>query len=210
MEATELCIIMDECGSDKGKKDINKSWHNYTLVYYNLFKEIKNNNLRVFELGLGTNNVNMPSNMGANGKPGASLYGWARFFPNANIYGADIDYDILFQTDRIKTYYCDQLNPVDIKTMWSNVELWEPFDIIIEDGLHEYKANVSFFENSIHKLKRGGFYIIEDINANMLPLWEEKIQEWKIIYPELNFKLVRIPNTNNNWDNNLLIVKYNI
>ena len=52
--------------------------------------------------------------MGINGKPGASLYGWSDFFPNSKIFGADIDINILFRTERIKTYYCDQLNPNDI------------------------------------------------------------------------------------------------
>ena len=209
-QSTPLCEIMGRHKSDKGNINITDSWHNYTTFYYSIFEKLQEKNLRIFELGLGTNNPNLPSNMGVNGRPGASLYGWMRFFPNAKVYGADIDRDILFQTDRIKTYYCDQLNPVDIKTMWSNTELWEPFDIIIEDGLHEFKANVCFFENSIFKLKRTGYYIIEDLIVTTLPLWGEKIKEWKIIYPELNFKLVKIPNIINNWDNNLLIVTYNI
>ena len=209
MESTELCKIMGDCGSDKGSELITHSWHNYTLLYYKIFKEKKMENLRVFELGLGTNNTYVKSNMGINGKPGASLYGWEKFFPNAKIYGADIDRDILFQTNRIKTYYCDQLNPEDIKKMWSNKDLWEPFDIIIEDGLHEFEANVCFFENSIFKLKRGGYYIIEDIITNTLPVWKEKLEEWKIIYPQLHFELVSIPSFVNNWDNTLLVVSYN-
>lgn len=208
MEPTELCTIMGEYGSDKGHKNINTCKHNYTQVYYKLFNPIKNNKLRVFELGLGTNNTLLKSNMGADGKPGASLFGWRQFFPNATIFGADIDKDILFQTDRIKTYYCDQTNPEEIKRMWSNKELWAPFDIIIEDGLHEFDANVTFFENSIHKLKKGGFLIIEDIVINTLPLWQEKLKEWEIIYPEYKFKLLNLPNSINNWDNIILIVQY--
>ena len=43
------------------------------------------------------------------------------------------------------------------------------FDIIIEDGLHTFEANKCFFENSIHKVKRGGIYIIEDITNIDLP-----------------------------------------
>lgn len=209
MESTELCKIMGDFGSDKGSEKIKDSWHNYTLLYYKIFKNMKMKNLRIFELGLGTNNIALKSNMGINGKPGASLYGWAKFFPNAGVYGADIDRDILFQTDRIKTYYCDQENVETIKQMWNNRELWEPFDIIIDDGLHEFKANVCFFENSIFKLKRGGYYIIEDIIKNTIDLWKEKIEEWKIIYPELRFDLVTLPSLVNNWDNILLIVRYN-
>ena len=112
----------------------------------------------MFELGLGTNNVNVTSNMGTNGRPGASLYGWSEFFPNSKIFGADIDKGILFNTDRIKTFYCDQTNP----------------DIIIEDGLHTYEANVCFLENSIHKLKVNGYYIVEDIIYSDINLFNQK------------------------------------
>ena len=72
-ESTPLCEIMGRHGSDKGSGDILNSWHNYTTLYHSLFKEIRRKPLRVFELGLGTNNVTLASNMGADGKPGASL-----------------------------------------------------------------------------------------------------------------------------------------
>ena len=101
---TPLCEIMGKHQSDKGSINIDSSWHNYTTFYYSIFKDLREKNLRVFELGLGTNNVNVPSNMGPNGRPGASLYGWSEFFPNADIFGADIDTDILFNTDKIKTF----------------------------------------------------------------------------------------------------------
>ncbi len=97
--------------SDKGHENIIASWHNYTTFYYSIFKDFNEKPLRLFELGLGTNNVNLPSNMGPQGKPGASLYGWREFFPNSEIFGADIDTDILFNADRIKTFYCDQTKP---------------------------------------------------------------------------------------------------
>jgi SAM-dependent methyltransferase len=163
--------------------------------------------LRVFELGLGTNNLSMPSNMGANGKPGASLYGWREFFPNSNIYGADIDMNILFESERIKTYYCDQTNPVLIKMLWNQTELVDGFDIIVEDGLHEYHANVCFFENSAHKLNVGGYFIIEDILHYELRRFESKIGEWISKFPDLEFTLLRIPSQRNKHDNNLLVIK---
>lgn len=211
MEPTELCEIMGRCGSDKGHKNINNSWHNYTLFYYKLFKDIKNNNLRVFELGLGTNNPHIKSNMcwfTNGGTPGASLIGWQEFFPNALIFGADIDRDILFSKDRIKTYYCDQTNPLEIKKLWDHPELWEPFDIIIEDGLHECYANICFLENSIYKLKRGGYYIIEDISESIIPELEEKVKQWEIIYPEIKFEIIRLHHEINKSDNNILVASY--
>jgi hypothetical protein len=205
--ATPLCEIMGRNRSDKGNVDISSSWHNYTTVYYSLFRDMTEKPLRIFELGLGTNNVNLPSNMGAYGRPGASLYGWSEFFINANVFGADIDKDILFQTDRISTFFCDQTNKESIKNMWEMPELNEGFDIIVEDGLHEYNANVCFFENSIHKLNLGGYYIIEDITTEDSFLFINKISEWEVKYPGLDFELINIPSLVNTFDNRLLVIQ---
>jgi hypothetical protein len=204
--STPLCEIMGRNRSDKGNIDIVHSWHNYTTFYYSIFKELQYNPLRIFELGLGTNNVNIPSNMEAHGRPGASLYGWNEFFPNSYIFGADIDKDILFETDKIKTYFCDQTKEDIIKNMWEEPDLQEEFDIIIEDGLHTYDANVCFFENSIHKLKSNGIYIIEDIHINEKYLFENKLKEWEIKYTDLSFNLIFIPSRVNYYDNNILFI----
>jgi SAM-dependent methyltransferase len=209
-QATPLCEIMGRNGSDKGSIDITTSWHNYTTFYYSIFKDIRQKKLRIFELGLGTNNVNIPSNMGPNGRPGASLYGWAEFFPNSDIFGADIDTQILFKKDRIKTFYCDQTNPYLIQYMWNQPELKENFDIIIEDGLHVFEASVCFFENSIRKLNPGGYFIIEDILVKTETQFMNKIKEWENIYKDCTFKLLNIPSTrNSNCDNMLLVIYRN-
>ena len=200
---TVLCEIMGRYKSDKGHLDITESWHNYTTLYYCLFKEWREKPLRLFELGIGTTNESMASNMGTDGRPGASLYGWHEFFPHAKIVGADIDKDILFQTDAIQTFYCDQTNPDTIKTMWDTLD---PFDIIIEDGLHTFHANVCFFEHSIHKLNKNGYYIIEDILREEETLFLEKIKEWEMMYPDCIFTFIRIPSSKNHFDNTLLVV----
>jgi hypothetical protein len=103
-QSTPLCEIMGRNKSDKGSVNITESWHNYTTFYYSIFKPMRDEKLRIFELGLGTNNVNFQYNMGVNGRPGASLYGWQEFFPNSYIFGADFDNNILFNTDKIKTF----------------------------------------------------------------------------------------------------------
>jgi SAM-dependent methyltransferase len=203
---TKLCEIMGRNKSDKGDVDISNSWHNYTTFYYSIFKNLNENKLRVFELGLGTNNINIPSNMGINGRPGASLYGWSEFFPNSDIFGADIDTNILFNTDKIKTFYCDQTNPEIIKKMWDEPNLQDNFDIIIEDGLHTFNANICFFENSIHKLKPNGYFIIEDILNTEEYLFINKIKEWETQYKNCLFTLLKIPSNCNIYDNTLLVV----
>ena len=205
-KSSPLCEIMGRHGSDKGSINIEYSWHNYTTFYYSIFKDLREKPLRVFELGLGTNNINIPSNMGPDGIPGASLYGWSEFFINSHIFGADIDTDILFNTDKIKTFYCDQTNPEIIRKMWNEPDLQDNFDIIVDDGLHKFNANVCFFENSIHKLKPNGYFIIEDINLVEEHLYENKIKQWESQYIDCIFTLFKIPSSINRHDNTLLVV----
>jgi hypothetical protein len=204
--STELCEIMGKCKSDKGNKNITESKHNYTTFYFNIFKNIRYDNLKIFELGIGTNNLDISSNMGIDGTPGASLYGWSEFFPNSYIYGGDIDKRILFQNDRIKTYFCDQTNKNTIKEMWDSID--ENFNIIIEDGLHDFEANVCFFENSIHKLSKNGYFIIEDIKHCDIFLFNNIIEKWKFKYDHLLFYFLKIPSKVNFKDNNMLVVNY--
>jgi predicted transposase YbfD/YdcC len=208
---TELCEIMGRNKSDKGHIDIMSCKHNFTTFYHSIFNNIKNNNINIFELGLGTFYSDISSNMGPNGTPGASLYGWSEYFKNANIYGADIDKRILFNTDRIKTFYCDQTDKNSILSMWNLSELSNiKFEIILEDALHTFEANKCFFENSIHKLSKTGYYIIEDIRIYEFHYFEEQIKRWEEEYPELLFTLLKVPSTVNVKDNNLLVVKYKV
>jgi hypothetical protein len=207
--STPLCEIMAKNKSDKGNPNIEKAWHNYTILYYDMFKDLKDKNIRIFEIGIGANDPNIEINLVNNSTPGASLYGWAEFFPNALIFGADIDQQIMFEFDRIKTYYCDQTDSESIKKLWCHSELNEDFDIIIDDALHTVDANKCFFENSIHKLKKGGFFIIEDID-NYIEKHKMKLQIklWEKQYPHLSFQFISLFSYWNDLNNNLVVIHY--
>lgn len=200
---TPLCLLMDKYGSDKGPRKGNTTHHTYTREYHQLFKDKIDAALNVFELGLGTNNTKVPYNMGVHGRPGASLRGWRDYFPQSVVYGADIDKGVLFQENRINTMYCDQTVPSVIRAMWEPLPM---MDIIIDDGMHQFEANVTFFENSIHKLAPNGIFVIEDICYGELPHFKRKIDEWKRVYPTLLFEL-RILSGGNPSDNNMLLVR---
>jgi len=81
-----------------------------------------------------------------------------RFFPNAVIYGCDIDKDILFNEKRIKTFYCDQTDRLTIKKMIETIGESD-FDVIIDDGLHTFGAGITLFEVMIDYLADNGLYI---------------------------------------------------
>ncbi len=202
---TKLCWIMLRHGSDKSYHS-----HNYTTVYSALFKELGDRPLRIFELGLGSNNPAMPFHMGTEGIPGASLRGWRENFPHAQVYGADIDRDSLFEEDRIKTYQCDQLSQRSICELWAQPDLQEGADIVIEDGLHTFEGNVSFLEGSLEHLRPGGLYVIEDIRQDTAAGWWTRLEAvYSSRYPECAFAFVSLPTFADVRDNNLLVVRRN-
>lgn len=167
-----LSRLCDRYGSDKGAiaksgHVHNKRPHTYTDCYARLFNHCRLHVAKVFECGLGTNNTTVPSNMGRHGKPGASLRVGRDYFPNATVIGADIDRKILFEEDRIRTYYVDQRDPRAIAALWAAVGLTD-FDLMIDDGLHTFEAGTCLFLNSIDKLAPEGIYVVEDVGMEDL------------------------------------------
>ena len=200
---TEMCRVMTKHDSDKGQ-----GWHNYTTVYSVLFDKLRDEPLRIFEVGLGTNNPKLASSMGANATPGASLRGWRELFPRALVYGADIDRGILFEDDRIKTFYCNQLDSVAIRDLWSQPDMQDGMDIIIDDGLHTFESNISFLEGSLEHLRPAGVYVIEDIFQKTIERWRSQLETiYSKRFPDHEFALVELPNSSSDPDNNLLIIR---
>ena len=162
----ELGNIMKRYGSDKSTK------HNYNIIYYHIFNMLGISNIKdVLEIGIGTNNPKLVSTMGSSGKPGASLKAFKTFLPKATIYGCDIDKNILFNEDRIKTCYVDQLKFETFNEIEKHLECKE-FDIIIDDGLHSIGANFNTLLFAMDHLKPNGCFIIEDIMPNTLDVWQ--------------------------------------
>jgi hypothetical protein len=169
---SELSALCDKYGSDKGEivttgHPYNWPSHTYADFYEELFGHCRGCLKNVFECGLGTNNPHVPSNMGISGKPGASLRVWRDYFPNARIYGADIDAKTLFQEERIATFHLDQTSPESIARVWKTVDADE-FDLMIDDGLHTFEAGICLFENSFFKLRTSGIYVIEDVQVDSM------------------------------------------
>jgi len=162
-------------------------------------KEVK----KFLEIGLGTNDLSLASNMGEDGKPLASLRAWRDYFVNANIYGADIDKNILKDEERIKTFYVDQTNPETISALFEQIGL-DKFDVILEDGLHEFNANICFFENAIDYLDDNGVYIIEDI------YYKDKIKFINYFKNlKYNFSIIDLYHQTNIANNCVIVVRKN-
>lgn len=97
---------------------------------------------------------------------GGSLQYLSDKFPDAKIYGIDIEDKTQYNTDNITTYIVNQedRNALNKFLEETNVE----FDIIIDDGGHTMKQQQVSFGTLFKSLKKGGIYILEDLHTSRL------------------------------------------
>jgi hypothetical protein len=160
--ASKLKSLFDNYGSDKANA------HDYHLVYGSILSE-PDSVTAIIEVGIGTNNGDIVSNMQGEGKPGASLRAFREFLPRARIYGADFDRACLFEEQRIKTFFVDQTAPQPFDLISSAID--GDFDLIIDDGLHSPNANIATLTFALARLKVGGWFVAEDIAPAAVPVW---------------------------------------
>jgi hypothetical protein len=182
--------IIDWYGSDKNLSG-------YTPYYIEIFESIREKQIDLLEIGIGTIISSAPSSMAntsiKNYKPGASLRSWQEYFPNAKIFGGDIQLDTQFEEDRIKTFLFDSTKKNECDDTLNDMV----FDIIIDDGWHAPYAQLDTFNNLFSRVKSGGYYIIEDIElGGNSPL-----------FGELEKKLNGIKYTTSNIKNLIIICK---
>jgi hypothetical protein len=161
--ADVLGALFRKFGSDKA------TGHGYHLLYGAILKR-RHEVSSVLEIGVGTNNLDVVSNMGTSGVPGASLRAFREFLPNATIFGADADERVLFQEDRIRTYFVDHTDLSSLEALGRHIP--DHVDLIVDDGLHSPNANLAVLAFSLGRLKNGGWLVIEDIPERALPLWQ--------------------------------------
>lgn len=191
---SELCEIMQHYNSDKS------TVHSYTQLYDFLFRDIRETAQNVLEMGIGSVDPNFAYTMGANGTVGASLRGWRAYFTQAQIFGADIAEKELFEEERIKTFFANQLDIPSIQSMFKKTGV-EKFDVIIDDGLHCFEANHTFLRVAIDHVKDGGLYIIEDIAPRGIEAFVSLLEKM-----ELNAAFVQLPKHPGRFDNNMFII----
>ena len=160
----KLKNLFNQYGSDKTRSSL-------VYIYFYIFSNFKINSL--LEIGLGTNNIKVRSNMGLDGKPGASLRVF-RDYLGIKIYGADVDKKILFNEKNIQTYFIDQLENRTIKNIKKSIP---KLDLIIDDGLHQPDANLNVILELLDHLNPKGILVIEDIEPNFVHIFKiiEKI-----------------------------------
>lgn len=150
----ELSMIATRYGTDKGPLG-----HNYTCVYSLFFSPLKNNPIALLEIGF---------------YQGASIALWDAYFihPQTRIYAIDFD-DTYFNrivscSNRCSVHRIDQENPVQLHMFIDT--MCNAFDVIIDDGGHSMRQQITSFTVLFPYVKPGGIYIIEDLHTSY---WHE-------------------------------------
>jgi len=124
--------------------------HFFTDFYDKKLSSLRNLNLNILEIGIWK---------------GESLKMWKEYFPNSQIYGVDINNLKFLEEERICIEQADQTDIERMNTVFPNIK----FDLIIDDGGHSmYQQQLSLI-SMFHRVKRGGFYILEDLHTSLSP-----------------------------------------
>ena len=144
----ELTILANKYGSDKGTEYGDK--HNFTETYEKYFKRFKDKKINILEIGIND---------------GSSLKMWYDYFPNATIYGADINDKSDLSNERVNCVVLNQSNKEELDEFAKNINL--TFDIIIDDGSHHISDQQLTFGSIFPLLKEDGIYVIEDLHTSL-------------------------------------------
>lgn len=136
----------------------------YLDWYEKYFQEYKDLPANILEIGV---------------RDACSLKTWEEFFPNAKIFGIDIEDKKKHDNERIKTFCGDQSDTLFINSVISQTG---PLDIVIDDGSHINHITLKSFELLFPALKPGGLYIIEDLLCS----YKENIREDAVQWPGMD------------------------
>lgn len=142
---TKLCEMAELYHTDKA------GW--YTPFYSLLFEPHRLEYRKILEVGIGTKEAmaHMPVYL-----PGASLFMWRDYFPNAEIWGVDVDPRAQVSAPRIRSVLSDSRHPELPE------QIGQDFDLIVDDGSHEVENQWQTFLTLFPLVRDGGLYIIED------------------------------------------------
>lgn len=161
-----LTALANKFGTDKGTIGPSDHWQalNYTDVYAAYLEPIRDQPIRLLEIGIGATGDRWEARIvqGRN-KGGASIKMWEAYFRNAEIVAIDINPAEYLNSDRVRTLLVDQSNEQELHEFAAQQA---PFDVIIDDGSHHPTHQQLTLSILFPKLKSGGLYIIEDLDDN--------------------------------------------
>ncbi|GMU19468.1 MAG: hypothetical protein AMXMBFR12_06600 [Candidatus Babeliales bacterium] len=143
--------ILDELGIKYGT-DKSSHFHSYTKHYEKYFEAFRKEPIKFLEIGFHR---------------GASAHMWEDYFTCANLYFIDIDPGIRAFSKEFKRVHLNIVNQEDEVALKRFIEkVGGDFDIIIDDGGHTMRQQITSFKVLFPHLKSGGIYVIEDLHTS--------------------------------------------
>ncbi len=155
-------------GCDKCLDTHKYNGKTYCDIYQKHFDSIRHNVKKVVEIGI---------------RDGASLKMWKEYFPNAIIYGIDIDPRCKeMEEDRVKVFIGDQNDETFLKKIKDEIG---EYDILIDDGSHITRHQITSYNILYPNLKNKGYYVIEDLRCS----YEHKLNQHDLrkIWPGMKY-----------------------
>ena len=117
--------------------------HSYAKFYEDALKSKKYLNIRLLEIGVDK---------------GESLRLWSEFLPKAQIVGIDKELkpEAMKQNANVVLIQADAYQALPLQPL-------QPFDVIIDDGPHNFLSQMQAIELYIPKMKPLGVFVIEDV-----------------------------------------------
>ncbi|KAH6609004.1 hypothetical protein Trco_002350 [Trichoderma cornu-damae] len=138
--------------------------HKYQFMYDKYLSGIRDEPLKVLEIGLGCN---------MDYGPGASYYTWLEYLPNVHLYFIEYDGQCAQKyqdkTANARVYIGDQADAVFLAKFSAETTADGLFDVIIDDGGHTMDQQMTSLEFLWRAVKPGGLYVIEDLQTSY---WE--------------------------------------
>lgn len=144
----------DEFGCDKVTP------HGYHVFYAHHLLDYLDRPFKLLEIGIGGENREAG---------GASLKLWEKVFPTAFIYGIDLYPKTELDSERIRTFVCDQGDPVALEGFALQ---HGPFDVVIDDGSHKRSDQLTSLFSLIQWVLPGGYYVLEDYFTGYWPVYD--------------------------------------
>lgn len=121
-------------------------WDHYFEIYDFHFKDYINKEIVILEIGVSQ---------------GGSIELWKKFFgSNLKYYGIDINPKCLeLEQENVKIFIGSQEDKSFLKEVIDKIP---DLDILIDDGGHSMKQQITSFEILFSKIKNGGIYLCED------------------------------------------------
>jgi len=125
-------------------------WKHYFEIYDRHLQHLKGQKINILEIGISH---------------GGSLEMWNYYFKgNVNIYAVDINPECKkFESDNVKIFIGSQEDPKFLKQLKDSIPT---IDVLIDDGGHTMKQQITTFNHLFDKVAENGIYICEDLHTS--------------------------------------------